>query len=113
MRLRTINESIALNENYPPGAEHDSRAPWNQKSPEYESRTIDAKVWDEGGENEFPVKITYTYVEDEGGKRFINKDDTVVKFVNPEEEAKASSSIQDDIDYAVEEDCGRGNYEYV
>lgn len=112
MRLRTINESISLHENFPPGAEHDSRAPYNQPSgPDPETKTIDAMVWDEGGENELPVKITYTYVE-QNGKKYINKPSVEdCEFVNPEDKEKASSGLIDDIHFAIEEDAG--DYEYV
>lgn len=111
MRLRTINESITLNENIPPGARDDSRAPYNQPSgSDPETKTIDAVVWGQDGENELPVKITYTYVEHNGTK-YIDKRDTVCKFVNSGDEKMASTGLQDDIDYAVERDAGK--YEYI
>lgn len=105
MRLRTINESISLDENFPPGAKDDSTAPYNQPTPDSETKTIDAMVWDQDGDNELPVKITYTYTEHDG-KKYVNRADVVHKFVNPDDENKASAGLKDDIDHAVEQDAG-------
>lgn len=58
--MKIIKDFKKFNENYPPGAEHDSRAPWNQKSPSYEHEKFDDFIENEDGDK-IPVTIKYSY----------------------------------------------------
>lgn len=58
--MKNLQNWEKFNENYPPGAEHDPSAPWNQKEPDYETEKFDDFIENDDGDK-FPVSIEYTY----------------------------------------------------
>jgi hypothetical protein len=60
--MKNLKSWQTFNENYPPGAEHDSRAPWNQRDPDFQEAKFDDVLY--SAENdEVPVHVEYTYYE--------------------------------------------------
>lgn len=60
-RLENAKDKLhKLYENYPPGAEHDSRAPWNQRDPHMSDESFEDVIENEDGDK-IPVKISYQY----------------------------------------------------
>ncbi len=108
--MKNLKNFTTFNENYPPGAEHDSRAPWNQKDPSYEHETFDDVIENENGDK-IPVTIKYSfYYEDPNSIR---------KHISSyEHEFKADASslnpeyIDEDVRSLIENNIGDRYYDW-
>lgn len=89
--IKEWSEFSRTNENYPPGAADDSRAPWNQKEPDYNAVTFDDVLCTADGE-EIPVTVKYRY--------FYNEPDSVRKQIS-------------DYEYNITGDKSKLNPEYI
>lgn len=108
MRLKTFAQSLKESGGYPPGAANDPNAPYNQKSPDYETEKIDGHVWSKDKDPiELPVKITYTYWEDGSTKMITDYD---YEYVNPTDKEKAQYP-DDDVREEISNHAGKHEFQ--
>jgi hypothetical protein len=108
--MKNLKNFHAFNENYPPGAENDPDAPWNQVPPDYKTEIFVDTLEDENA-NEFRVKIRYTY--------YYEKDDSIRKHITEysheilnNDTSYNMEHIDDDVRICIENNIGDRYYEW-
>lgn len=106
--MKKIQNWKTFNENYPPGAANDPRAPYNQKSiPEEVSEFDDFLITSEN--DEVPVHIKYWY-QAKGNDIYITSYEYQI---NGDELRVDKENLDYDIREIIRDNVGRGNIEFA
>lgn len=108
--MKNLKTWSSFNENYPPGAANDPRAPYNQKDPDYETEKFDAFLQDEE-ENKIPISIEYTYYYEEPESIRKHISDYSYK-ITGDASTINKDYIEEDVRGLIEENIGDRFYEW-